>query len=122
MTDGINAGEESDRLLIRWELDSADADAAAANRALEPDVDKLREWGCAAILSVGKTGEPVIEPASARVLLCQVPDDIVAIRRSDQAMAHEWRKALRGALGGSLGLGYAIKGATRSGWYVLEKQ
>ena len=37
MTDGINAGEESDRLLIRWQLDSPEAEHAAAGRGREPD-------------------------------------------------------------------------------------
>jgi predicted GNAT superfamily acetyltransferase len=52
--------------------------------------------------------------------LCQVPDDIVAMRRSDPVLAREWRVALRHALVKSLARGYAIAGATRSGWYVLE--
>lgn len=122
MTDGINAGEESDRLLIRWQLDSPEAQQAAAGQARELDVTKVLEWGRAAILSAGASNEPVIEPSMARVLLCQVPEDIVELRASDPGLAHDWRLALRGALAGSMKLGYTIKGATRSGWYVLEKQ
>lgn len=122
MADGINAGEESDRLLVRWNLDSAEVEAAAAGQASEPDVAKLRGWGCPAILSVGQLDQPVVAHASARILLCQVPDDIVAIRREHPALAREWRVALREVLGGSLGAGFHISGATRSGWYVLEKQ
>jgi predicted GNAT superfamily acetyltransferase len=120
MRDGINAGEESDRLLIRWRLDSERAEAASAGDASEPDVDKLRGWGCAAILSVGANGEPALELSPARVLICQVPDDIVALRRSDPALARSWRRALREALGGAMDRGYVVTGATRSGWYVLE--
>ena len=120
MRDGINAGEESDRLLIRWRLDSARADAAAAGRLAELDVEKLRSWGSAAIVSVGVEGEPVEAASEARVLICQVPDDIVAVRRADPALARRWRLAVRTALGGALRRGYAISGATRSGWYVLE--
>jgi predicted GNAT superfamily acetyltransferase len=122
MTDGINAGEQSDRLLVRWNLDSPEAEAAAAGQPAEPDIEKLRSWGCPAILQVGHSGEPVTNPSSARVHLCQVPEDIVATRHQDPGLAREWRMALRGALGGSLGLGYHISGAARSGWYVLEKQ
>src|SRR5438270_7302815 len=120
MRDGINAGDESDRLLIAWRLDSPTAQAAAAGRLAEIDVDKLRSWGSDAILSVGPAGEPVARASSARVLICQVPDDIVALRRSDPGQARQWRGALREALGGSLERGYQITGATRSGWYVLE--
>ncbi len=45
MRDGINAGDDSDRLLIRWQLDSERAEGAAAGRLAEPDVEKLRGWG-----------------------------------------------------------------------------
>ena len=120
MHDGINAGEESDRLLIRWRLDSARAESAAAGNGFEPDAGKLLEWSMAAVLKVGESGEPVRASSSARVLICQVPEDIVALRRDDPALAREWRLALRDALGGAVGRGYVITGATKSGWYVLE--
>jgi predicted GNAT superfamily acetyltransferase len=120
MRDEINAGEESDRLLIRWYLDSAHAQAAAAGKAEELDTERLEKSARAAVLTVGPGGEPVSEPSSARVLICQVPEDIVAVRRSEPALARLWRTALREALGGAMSRGYVIKGATRSGWYVLE--
>jgi predicted GNAT superfamily acetyltransferase len=120
MPDGINAGEESDRLLISWKLDSAEAVAAAAGRATEPEVEELRREGAAVVLSVGAADEPVVGSASARVLLCQVPNDIVALRRAHPATARAWRLGLRRALGGAFDAGYQVRGATRTGWYVLE--
>ncbi len=120
MRDGINAGEESDRLLIRWHLDSAKAEAAAAGKAVELDAERLRGWSNSAILSEGADGEPVVETKSARVLICQVPEDIVALRAADPASARRWRLALRDALGGAMARGYRVNGATKSGWYVLE--
>jgi predicted GNAT superfamily acetyltransferase len=120
MRDGINAGEESDRLLIRWNLDSERAESAAAGDLEELDVEKLRSWNTATMLSAGKDGEPVAGPGTARVLLCQVPPDIVELRRTNPRVAREWRIALREALTGAIHRGYAIKGATRDGWYVLE--
>ncbi len=119
MRDGINVGDESDRLLIRWRLDSHRAEAAAAGEPADPDVDDLEGIP---VLSVGTQGEPVVEASSARVLICQVPDDIVAIRRENPELARKWRVAVRHAMGGSLDNGYEITGATRTGWYVLEKQ
>ena len=112
MEDQFNAGDESDRLLIRWRLDM--------DREGERDVEKLRAWGVDEILTVGANAKPVPGPSSSRVLLCQVPDDIVALRRDDPGLAREWRQALRRALRDALARGYAITGATRSGWYVLE--
>ena len=122
MTDGINAGEESDRLLISWQLDSAPAEAAAGGRNSAPDVDRLLRDGAVALLSVGAAGEPVAGPAaSSRVLICQVPDDIVSLRRTSPPIARSWRLALRRAISGAMQAGYRVTGATRTGWYVLQR-
>ena len=121
MADGINVGEESDRLLISWQLDSEQAVAAAAGNAVEPQIEELIDRGAAVALSLGAAGEPLEAASSARVLICQVPEDIVAIRRSDSTLARSWRLALRRALGDSLAAGYRVTGATRSGWYVVER-
>lgn len=122
MTDGINAGEESDRLLISWQLESESAKTASGGRAAEPQLDELLRGGAAKMLSVGGAGEPLIASSFsfARVLLCQVPEDIVAVRQSDPALARLWRMALRVAITDALAAGYEVSGATRSGWYVLE--
>jgi predicted GNAT superfamily acetyltransferase len=122
MSDGINVGEESDRLLISWQLDSDATESAATGRPTEPQVDELLRSGAAKVLSVGEAGEPVEATAGARVLLCQVPEDIVAVRRTDPALARAWRLALRRAFVEALAAGYEVSGATRSGWYVLESQ
>jgi predicted GNAT superfamily acetyltransferase len=123
MTDGINAGEESDRLLIRWRLDSREAEEAAAGRAPSFETARLVAAGACPILSVGGSGEPVVvESRAARVLLCEVPEDIVQLRHSDPSLARSWRLALRSALTGAIARGYSITGATRSGWYVLDSQ
>ena len=119
MRDGINAGDESDRLLIRWQLDSPKAEAAASRDAKDPDVESA---GGEPVLSAGQQGEPVLTRSSSRVLLCETPADIVAMRREHPALAREWRIAMRSALGGALDAGYLITGATRIGWYQLEKQ
>ncbi len=120
MTDGINAGEESDRILIRWRLDSAQAEDAAAGRPHDPAADDLQRWHIDAVLSVGPGGEPVPGSSSARVVMCQVPEDIVALRRSDPSLARAWRLAVRKALASAFDAGYAVTGVTRTGWYVLE--
>jgi predicted GNAT superfamily acetyltransferase len=49
-----------------------------------------------------------------------VPEDIVALRRSDPTLARAWRRALRETLGDAIQRGYVVVGATRDGWYVLE--
>jgi predicted GNAT superfamily acetyltransferase len=131
MKDGINAGEESDRLLIRWRLDSPEARAAAAGGAKEPDVDAIRASGAQVLLSVGESSSPSPSPLSLTLspergeghpLLVQVPEDIVTLRGEQPALARAWRLALREALTNALAGGYEITGASRLGWYVLELQ
>jgi predicted GNAT superfamily acetyltransferase len=121
MTDGLNAGEESDRLLISWKLDSAQAEAASAGRTSQPEVEDLLSGGAEVCLSVGVRAEPVEGSSSSRVLICQVPEDIVALRHSDPAIARSWRVAARRALVEAFDAGYHVSGATRSGWYILER-
>jgi len=121
MTDGINAGEESDRILISWRLDSQLAEEAAAGRPHDPSDEDLQRWRIDALIAVGPGGEPVTASPSARVVICQVPDDIVALRRSDPQLARGWRLAVRGALSKAFDAGYRITGVTRTGWYVLDR-
>jgi predicted GNAT superfamily acetyltransferase len=96
MQDRINAGVESDRILARWHLESAKAVAAAAGRPHE------------------------VERAAGDTV-CEVPDDIVAIRRSDPEAAREWRRKVRATLGAHLMRGGRVKGFTPHGSYVLEQ-
>lgn len=121
MADAINAGAESDRLLISWLLDSPGAVAAAEGRTAEPEVEDLLHGEGSILLSVGPKQEPVAGELAAPVALCQMPEDIVALRLSDPARARAWRLAARDAMTGALRAGYRVTGATRSGWYVLRR-
>lgn len=96
MEDVINKGDESDRLLIRWDLDSERARAAAAGHPIEPKAD-------------------------AGTRLVKVPDDIVAIRRSDPTLAGRWRHEVREALGGAMSNGFRVTGFTSDFEYVLSR-
>jgi predicted GNAT superfamily acetyltransferase len=121
MPDGLNAGEESDRIVISWRLDSRQAEEAAAGRPHDPAADDLQSGKIDSVLSLGAGGEPVRGSSGARVIVCQVPEDIVAMRRSDPSLAHAWRIAMRSALSSAFDAGYAVTGVTRTGWYVLER-
>jgi len=122
MTDSINAGDESDRVLVEWNLSSPSVADRSERHGDEPDIDALRAGGAAVVLSAVDDGSPSPgSAAGADVLLVQVPGDIVRLRERAPSSARAWRHALRGVLGPTLAGGYAASGMSRSGWYVLEK-
>jgi len=106
MNDGINTGDQSDRILVRWDLDGD---------ALASEVDAA---GVPALLSIGDGREPLIERIGPPAT-CTVPDDIVAIRHTRPDLGRRWREALRDTLGAHVMAGGRLKGVTRDGVYVL---
>lgn len=106
LTDGINDGDVSDRLLAHWPVEPAPVPEAA--RPAEGAVVILDEFGAGH------------EPLGAAVLHCATPADIERLRREQPEEATRWRAAQRAALTGALDEGYRITAFTKDGWYVLE--
>lgn len=91
LSDSINQGEESDRLLVRWLLRDPDPARELAYEA-EPDP--------APLLTAAADGRPVVDTAacdSASVSV-EIPADIERMRLEDPVAARAWRTALRAAL------------------------
>lgn len=89
MTDAINAGDESDRLLMAWDV-------------------------TAPVPGVPRDGSDVTDP-----LLVPTPVDVVALRRSDPRAVDAWRAECRKALTAALDSGGRVLGFTRDGAYVI---
>jgi predicted GNAT superfamily acetyltransferase len=117
MTDAVNAGDPSDRLLITWRLTSPEVVAAAAG-ALSIGTPAS---GAHAVLTVGPDGEPIVGALGEPDLSCALPDDIVAMRRTNPELARAWRYALRDTLGAALEHGYRVTGVSRDGSYLLAR-
>lgn len=123
MPDGINAGDESDRVLVEWPLVSPGVIALSTEHGLDPDIDVLRKDGADVALSADEHDRPDVGDAlSAATVLVQVPEDAVELRARDAGLALEWRRAVRATLGRALGAGYVAHGMSRSGWYVLTNR
>ncbi|HEY3557307.1 MAG TPA: GNAT family N-acetyltransferase [Kribbella sp.] len=125
MRDGINSGDDTDRLLVRWDLDTPAVDAAAARRAPAVDAELMPEATVA--LACGADGRPAISSAISSAVdgtpvLVAVPPDVEALRRTDPDAAKAWRAALREVLGGLLADGAVVTGFDRAGWYVVEQK
>ena len=89
MHDAINAGDESDRLHVVWDLTT-------------PVPPSPRD------------GSDLADP-----LLVPTPADIVALRQTDPAAVAQWRTDTREALTAALAQGRRIAGFTRDGNYVI---
>lgn len=136
MQDGINGGDDSDRLLVRWQLDAPEVGAAAARRPAVSAVDRLP--GATVALGFADDGGPLVGASAAPgvsgtagagpavgagggAVLVGVPADVEKLRQTDPGVAKSWRAALREVLGGLLADGARVTGFDRAGWYVLEQ-
>ena len=90
MSDAINAGDDSDRLLLAWDMS---ADVPATPRAT---------------VAICVDAE-----------LVPTPFDIVELRRCDPSAVAMWRGDTRRALASALDAGRRVLGFTRDGEYVI---
>lgn len=121
LDDSINAGEDSDRVVVSWDLAGPAAVAAAAGTLETPDADALRHDGTVVVLGADANGAPLTgDPPAGAAALCATPADIEALRRERPDVARSWRRALRAGLGSALDGGWRAVGISDSGWYVLE--
>jgi predicted GNAT superfamily acetyltransferase len=95
MPDAINRGEESDRILVRWDL--------ASSR----------------VVSAATGSDAALDGTGQADAVCETPDDIIALRRADPAQAMKWRRTVRANMVAALERGLQVTGMTSSGAYVL---
>jgi predicted GNAT superfamily acetyltransferase len=116
MADEINGSDIADRLVATWELDSVSAALAARGGEADPG-----DPGPETLLDPGPDGEPAYAAASG-LRWCRVPTDIVALRKVAPAEASAWREFARIRLHEAIENGFVAVGASRTGWYRLEKE
>ncbi|SDS70168.1 hypothetical protein [Microlunatus soli] len=121
MSDGVNDGQPTDRLLVGWDLRSA---------GVEPsDPGAAAAVGCRPVVKIGPNGEPVeahggpagLGPTTTTARLT-IPADIEALRRQDPQAARRWREVLRRWLGGLLDAGWSVVGFDRDAGYLLSRR
>lgn len=118
--DAINAGQGTDRLVVRWDLAADSTARACAGEVAEVDVAQLLAAGAEVILD-DVDGRPIATPgtAAAGIRLVRVPADIETLRLSEPDLAIEWRYAVREALGDLSSEGWSVNSVSRDGFYVL---
>ncbi|MET0233744.1 MAG: GNAT family N-acetyltransferase [Kibdelosporangium sp.] len=110
MHDAINGSDESDRLLVRWDL-----------RELKMGGSQNRGDAVVA-LDRSAAGLPVLGSLDASNLVVAVPRDIEALRTADPDGARQWRAAAREVLGALLAEGARVTGYDRAGWYLVTRK
>ena len=119
MTDAINAGQHSDRILMNWDLTAAPPTPGAPG----PHVAEA----FAAVAEVDGAPTAFQPPADDdRPVSVAVPVDIEALRRTDNDLASRWRLETRQALGELLHNDWVITGFVRPAAsgpaYILERR
>jgi predicted GNAT superfamily acetyltransferase len=147
MPDELNGSDETDRCLISWDVLLPGApggtlpapehaahgpDRAAPGHTRQAPADKgagpAPAAGAVLLLAVAATGSPIVLDADVAdrpqmgAVLCQVPADIVTLRRQDPDLARAWRLALRDSMGRVMQAGFEVTGMTSDGSYLLERR
>ena len=121
MHDSINGDDDTDRLLVRWDLYAPAVAAACAGKAEPRDARGragARRGDRPRVLGRGRPGRRHVD---GRTVLVAVPPDIESLRPTDPGLAKEWRVAVREALASLMAAGARVSGFDRAGWYVVTR-
>ena len=92
LDDGINAGEQSDRVLVRWEVSAI----------------------------TGPQSREVVAEQESDIVIA-TPNDIELIRKTSKAEAQTWRSRQRAAFEEAIANGYSVRGLNAEYSYVLSR-
>ena len=122
MTDAINGGDRTDRLVAWWVVDSERAHAAARGDLTIPDHEQLLA-SSRELIRMDESGPRLSEPpAPGETVLVALPDDVVSLRRADPELGLQWRLAVRSALTSAFDAGLRVSAVTSAGAYVLTPE
>jgi predicted GNAT superfamily acetyltransferase len=122
MTDAINAGDRTDRLVAWWVVDSERAHAAAQGDLVIPEHDSMLQSARDLIRLDDGVPRLTDPPAPGETVLVSLPDDVVSLRQADPALGLQWRLAVREALTTSFEAGLRVSAVTSAGAYVLTPE
>lgn len=116
MRDATNAGQGSDRALVRWHLE-------APSRAAEPspEVTLLTSDDDGAPLAPVR-GDAILGAAGDHTIIgLRIPADIKTLRDQRPEVSAQWRIALRETLHPLVSVGWSVAGISTTGEYLLRR-
>ena len=133
LDDAVNASLETDRLLLRWSIQSPEVVARLEGRVPTPDEDVAR-WTVSSAIVTTEPGESgirvpteVAEPTGEAAHL-EIPFDLDLVRQHEPKALWRWRHAVRDAFRAAYDLDYVVEDfATirsdheRRSFYLLRK-
>ncbi|WP_139025125.1 GNAT family N-acetyltransferase [Paenarthrobacter nitroguajacolicus] len=121
MLDDINGSDESDRLLLEWDLASPGV-VRRCDATSGTSTPQMAERNGVPALTTGSAGQPLFAETDASKLLVGVPEDIENLRHLDPGLGREWRTAVREVLTSFLSRGGYIEGFDpQTGSYIVTK-
>lgn len=122
MTDGVNDGDESDRLTVTWNLAVPSASYATADTWAPATSYDTGDRDLAPATHTAPDGVTLARrDLGDRHVFCRVPDDVVALRAADPVLALRWRYAVREVFREAFAEGFRATGMSRDGWYTLTR-
>ena len=122
MTDVINGGDDTDRLLVTWDLLSARVAAACHGAPATIEQNALGAGSAQTLLEPSANDEPTTQRTDTALVLVRLPNDIEALRHSRPETASRWRAALRDSLGALMEGGGHVLGFDSSHRYVIDSE
>jgi predicted GNAT superfamily acetyltransferase len=104
MTDALNQGDRSDRLVVRWDLDHIGPYATPSG----PDVAALRASGSVKLSKPERGEEP--RAAAGGTVRVSIPADYSRLKEREPGLATEWREAVGEILEECFGFGMIVAG------------
>ncbi|WP_422758538.1 hypothetical protein [Paenarthrobacter sp. C1] len=113
MTDSINRGQDTDRMLLAWDL-LRESGAGIPPDTPEPEACVLHNEDGVPHLNLESIG-------SAQRVRVEIPSDVETMRIEHPDRAACWRPALREALATLMNNGWQVTDFARRGHYILER-
>lgn len=111
MEDALNAGERSDRLVARWELDRSSEGPASDEGSVVVDREGPEDR------PVPTAARP---PSAGGTALVRIPSSYRELRFADPALADRWRDAIADGLEMCFSAGLQVSGFTSTSTYVCS--